>query len=465
MIKICVRAIVGVMIFFGYFLVYIVRYNLSVHIVDMVELSRQFIIYNDTDILRTKAILVRSQYGMDLLNWNENKIALLLAAYHIGYCICFPIFHTIGDSFGPTWVVGVAGISSGVLNCLVPSAACFSFWLFFILRILNGFCAGAMLPSMIQVLRHWVPPVERHYFIWAYCGITTGTCSTFLICAAVQYYYKWSVGFYVCGAMQILWASVWLLVVNDSPDRHSFISKEEQSYLRDTIGSVFTIHLTNSQAPWQIILRSIPFWTVCILNFGYAWIIISLCLHGPIYYTLILGYSIYEASALTALPFLLRLILGTISIQSYFWYKQNTNIKRIKHIKKYFIVVSHVIPGVLISSAWLVPINPGPVLLTIAVALTAAGMDLTLDICYNTITVWRYVWSFHGSMLLICGCIFLLWGDTKTQLWNNIRHRPHRKTRLIIPPRMSNISEVDEDVNSIRTSTPKRSILQLVSSK
>ncbi|CAH4030041.1 unnamed protein product [Pieris brassicae] len=176
--------------------------------------------------------------------------------------------------------------------------------------------------------------------------------------------------------MQILWASVWLLVVDDSPDRHSFISKEEQSYLRDTIGSVFTIH----------------------------------------------------ASALTALPFLLRLILGTISIQSYFWYKQNTNIKRIKHIKKYFIVVSHVIPGVLISTAWLVPINPGPVLLTIAVALTAAGMDLTLDICYVCFFVW-YKGYFSGQFLAYI-------------------RRPHRKTRLIIPPRMSNISEVDEDVNS-----------------
>lgn len=54
---------VGVMIFFGYFLIYIVRYNLSVHIVDMVEVSKKFLYsyYNETDILRTKAKLVRSQ--------------------------------------------------------------------------------------------------------------------------------------------------------------------------------------------------------------------------------------------------------------------------------------------------------------------------------------------------------------------------------------------------------------------
>ncbi|XP_038222616.1 sialin-like [Zerene cesonia] len=445
------------MIFFGYFLIYIVRYNLSVHIVDMVEISKRilFSYYNETEILRT-----RPKYGMDLLHWNENKIALLLAAYHIGYCICFPIFHNLGDRFGPTWVVGVAGIISGALNCLVPSASWFSFWLFFIVRILNGFCAGAMLPSMIQVLRHWVPPIERHYFMWAYCGITTGTCSTFLICAAVQFYSKWSVGFYVCGAVQILWATIWLLVVNDSPDKHSFISKDELTYLKNTIGSVFTIQLMNSQAPWKLILKSVSFWAVCILNFGYAWMIISLCLHGPLYYTIILRYSIYEASTLTALPFLLRLILGTIIIQTYFWYKHNTKFRVIKNARKYFIIVSHVIPGLIVSMAWFVPFAPGPTILTIAVTLTAAGMDLIFDICYklspayvnsintvikiignlpgifvpfcvgevthklqNTMHIWRYVWSFHGTVLLMCGLVFLIWGDTHVQPWNSIKRR------------------------------------------
>lgn len=46
-----------------------------------------------------------------------------------------------------------------------------------------------------------------------------------------------------------------------------------------------------------------------------------------------------QASALTALPFLLRLVLGTIVIQVFYWYKQNEQIKRIKHIRKYFIFV------------------------------------------------------------------------------------------------------------------------------
>ncbi|XP_064073581.1 sialin-like isoform X1 [Vanessa tameamea] len=483
------------MIFIGYFLIYIVRYNLSVHIVDMVEIPKRLfsVYYNDTPSLRT-ILNTRSGNIIDIIHWNEIKIALLLTAYHIGYCICFPLFHNIGDTFGPMWVVGTAGLTSGVLNCLTPASAYYNFWLLFVVRILVGFCAGAMLPSMVQVLRHWVPPTERHHFMWAYCGITTGTCSTFLICAAVQYYFRWSFGFYISGAMQMFWAIAWVFLITDSPEKHTFISKEELGYLSTTIGTVFNIKLTNSQAPWKIILKSTSFWAICILNFGYAWMIISVCIHGPLYYTVTLNYSVYEASALTALPFLLRLLLGTIIIQTYHWYKHNNKIRKIKHIRKYFIVFSHVLPGILVSMAWFLPINPGPVLLTTAIAFTAAGMDLTLDICYelspnyvnsintvikiignlpgiiislcvgevthkkNSAFVWRYVWSFHGSILLLSGLIFLVWGETHVQEWNEMRRRPRRKRRLVMRPSiMSNIVEVDEiDEASYRSSLPQR---------
>lgn len=43
---------------------------------------------------------------------------------------------------------------------------------------------------------------------------------------------------------------------------------------------------------------------------------------------------------------------------------------------------AHVLPGLLVSSCWMFPVFPGPILLTIAVAMTAAGMDMTYDLCY-----------------------------------------------------------------------------------
>ncbi|XP_059052674.1 sialin-like [Achroia grisella] len=495
MIKIRVRALIGVMIFLGYFLIYLVRYNLSVHIVAMAQITKREDndVYNGTNIKRISNIISGSV--LDLMNWDDMKVAKLFSAYHIGYCICFPIFHTIGDRLGPTWVVGIAGMTSGVLSCLSPASAYYSFWALFFVRIIKGFCAGAMQPSMVQVLRHWVPPIERNHFMWAYCGITTGTFSTFLICAAVHYYSQWPVGFYISGGMQVIWSALWLFVVTDRPDTHTYISNEELTYLSNTIGTVFTIQLTNSQAPWKLILKSVPFWALCILNFGYAWMIISLCIYGPFYYSKIVKYSIYSASALTALPFFCRLVLGTVVIQTFHWYKHNAKMKRIKHIRKYFIVISHVIPGFLICICWLLSIVPGPILITISVALTAAGMDLTLDLCYeltptfvnsvNTVIkivgnmsgiilsfcvghvthiykniplTWKHIWCFHALVLLLSGFIFLIWGETHTQPWNFQRNRTKRTCARAVPKSsiMSNIMEVEEDDSLNRTANQTR---------
>lgn len=68
-----------------------------------------------------------------------------------------------------------------------------------------------------------------------------GTCCTFLICAAIHYYSRWPVGFYVSGGLQVSWSILWVLLVADFPKAHSFISKEELEYLINTIGNVFTI--------------------------------------------------------------------------------------------------------------------------------------------------------------------------------------------------------------------------------
>ncbi|XP_047992696.1 sialin-like isoform X4 [Leguminivora glycinivorella] len=446
-----IRALVGIMIFLGYFLLYIVRYHICVHIVDMTKLkTRQLKLKqaNDSNISYTRFGSVRKISFMDTMLWDDMMMAQLFSAYHIGYCVCFPIFHTIGDR------------------------------------------QGAMQPSMVQVLRHWVPPIERNYFMWAYCGITMGTCFTFLACAAIHYYSTWPTGFYTFGALQILWSIVWVFTVTDNPSRHTFISLAELTYLTNTIGTIFTITTTNAQTPWKLILKSKSFWALCCLNFGYAWMIISLSLHGTIYYSEVIGYNIYSASALTGLPFFLRLVLGALIIHGFHWYKYNSNVRRIEHIRKYFIVVSHVIPGLLIMCTWFVVQIPGPILLTTAVALTAAGTDLTFDLCYelsptfvnslhtvikiigntpgimvsylvghvvtkyqNYPYVWKNMWCFHATVLFVAGMVFLIWGETHVQPWNAVNNtrRPINRVKPTASI-MSNIVEVDEDDTSNRPS-------------
>lgn len=87
----------------------------------------------------------------------------------------------------------------------------------------------------------WGTILRKIYTCFFLLGITTGTWSTFLLCAAIHYYSHWPVGFYVSGGIQVLWATLWVLTVTDYPRQHLYISKEELEYLVNAIGNVFTI--------------------------------------------------------------------------------------------------------------------------------------------------------------------------------------------------------------------------------
>lgn len=85
-------------------------------------------------------------------------------------------------------------------------------------------------------------PIQMYVYLSP--GITTGTFSTFLMCAAVHYYSRWPVGFYIAGGTQITWALIWILIVTDYPRRHPFISEEELDYLFNTISNIFPIKVS-----------------------------------------------------------------------------------------------------------------------------------------------------------------------------------------------------------------------------
>lgn len=84
-------------------------------------------------------------------------------------------------------------------------------------------------------------------------------------------------------------------LVNDKSRNNSQV-KTNNKVIIYRRSNIYFFQLTNTQAPWGLILKSVAFWALCVLNFGYAWIIISLCIHGPLYYTQVLKYTLYQVS-------------------------------------------------------------------------------------------------------------------------------------------------------------------------
>lgn len=71
---------------------------------------------------------------------------------------------------GPTWIVGIAGMISGISNCLTPAAARYKFWLLFGARVIIGFCAVSKINDMISNLTRWF---QVGNVIYEYCSVCT----------------------------------------------------------------------------------------------------------------------------------------------------------------------------------------------------------------------------------------------------------------------------------------------------
>lgn len=70
------------MIFLGYFLIYVVRYNMSVHIIDMIQITKrdefEFLRDNDTIIQRASSASMRSVSNNNTLqNSGRGKIIVI----------------------------------------------------------------------------------------------------------------------------------------------------------------------------------------------------------------------------------------------------------------------------------------------------------------------------------------------------------------------------------------------------
>ena len=139
--------------FLGIMLVYMLRVNLSVAIIDMAD-----------------------QFGWD--EHNSDTSGFELSAFFIGYVFGQVPGGALSGKFGAKWVFGLGVLASGVLTFLVPITVCGSFLCpsqkpgangtiiptpssvlgIDILRIFMGMFESVTYPAMMALLSTWSPP-------------------------------------------------------------------------------------------------------------------------------------------------------------------------------------------------------------------------------------------------------------------------------------------------------------------
>ena len=116
-------------------------------------------------------------------------------------------------------------------------------------------------------------------------------------------YCGWESVFYVHGGLSCIWCLLWLGLVSDSPQKHSFISAEERKLILESQDNS-NDGKRASAVPWRQILTSRPFLTLTLAhlcnNFGWYMLLVEL----PLFAKTGLGVDMEVITLMASLPFL-----------------------------------------------------------------------------------------------------------------------------------------------------------------
>ena len=191
---------------------------------------------------------------------SKNALALIttffMIAYAIGQTVTGKMMDAIGTRLG--MVVSIIGWSISIaLHALAKSILSFN-----VFRFLLGISEAGNWPGATKSNAEWFPPKERAIAQGIFgAGASLGSVVAAPVIAALFLAVGWKVTFVVIALLGFLWIIPWLIINKSTPDKHPWITKEEQQYISHGV--------TNGQAAvapavytWKQLLRFRNTWGI-----------------------------------------------------------------------------------------------------------------------------------------------------------------------------------------------------------
>nr|CAD2127035.1 unnamed protein product [Meloidogyne enterolobii] len=247
-------------------------------------------LFNFTLICMEEETNILTKNQQNYLMWGMG-LGNLLAA--------FP-FIFLYSKFGPRYVFFFASIISAIITGLTPLAKIYGFWLFLVVRIIQGITFAADFAALGILCTQWAPLNEHGLFL------SLASILFFKnIWLAIYLLYFFCFLFYL--------AIIWLLFYEELPQFSSQVTSKEFNKIQNGKSNAHIEMKTNKQQiPYKAILTNGIVW-ICWLN-AFAELLpgVFIMQYKPQYFNYVLGYSIFDTGWLTALTSLLHIPLKLI---------------------------------------------------------------------------------------------------------------------------------------------------------
>lgn len=440
---------------FGFFVVYSLRVNLSVAMVDMLNTTRHQSSPNHSSSVcppRPSPERPKHNHTASTYDWDSVTQGWILGAFFYGYILTQIPGGYLACRIGPKWLLGFGVLGTVVFTLLTPIAADLGASYLIAVRVLEGIGEGVTYPSIYTMWAAWAPPLERSRLLTiSYIGAQLGTVVALPLSGQICFYLDWTYVFYIFGAVGLLWFVLWSLFIFNSPNTHPRISEEERRYITSSLKNELSTSVQD--IPWRAIATSKALWGIVVAHFCYNWTFYTLLTLLPTYMNDILGFSIQQNGLLSALPYLGCSVTAVLSGQLADYLRESCDYPT-AGVRKAFTVVGMIGPAGFLVAAGYTGCNYilAVTFLTISSSLggvSASGFNINhLDIApsfagillgitntfatipgmvgpviasqltkSNTIEEWQMVFYIAAAINLLGASVYTLLGQGTVQPW------------------------------------------------
>ncbi|XP_017038898.1 putative inorganic phosphate cotransporter [Drosophila ficusphila] len=298
------RYLVILMLFTGMANAYVMRTNMSVAIVAMVNHTAISDVDGDSDS--------SSQDGEFV--WSYKLQGYILSSFFYGYVLTQIPFGLLIKYCGARHFLGWGMMINSVAAFFVPLSArsggaiglC-------VVRFIQGLGEGPIVPCSHSLLANWVPPEERSLAGAAvYAGAQFGTIVSMPLSGFLAHHGfdgGWPSIFYVFGMVSTVWCVLFIWLVPESPEASKHISEAERQHIVQAIWEAQPTE-AGAKIPFWGIAKSPPFHAVLVAhagqNYGYETLMTML----PTYMFRVMDVDIQANGVISSLPYLAMWLLA-----------------------------------------------------------------------------------------------------------------------------------------------------------
>lgn len=182
-----------------------------------------------------------------------------MIAYALGQTFTGKLMDAIGTRIG--FVISIAGWSISIaLHAVAKTLASFS-----IFRFLLGFFEAGNWPGATKSNAEWFPAKERGIAQGIFgAGASLGGVVAAPFIAALYLAFGWKGTFFGIALLGFVWIIPWLIINKNTPDKHPWITKEEQEHILDCANDKTTTAVETKVYTWTQLLQFKNTWGIII---------------------------------------------------------------------------------------------------------------------------------------------------------------------------------------------------------